>query len=345
MPNRISAHPMSGGDWSRLLLLSGFWGCTFYFVALAERELPPATLVLLRVGIAALALNAWLLVTGRRLPADARKLGQFLVMGFLNNLLPFALIFWAQTRIASGLAAILNASTPIFAMALAHAAVRDERLGAARAAGVLTGFAGVTVMVGAEALRGLSGELLGQLAVLGAALSYACAGLYGRRLRGCPPAVAACGQLSGSALLALPLALLIDQPQFMLNGTLPVPGSTTVAAVLALALFGTALGYVLYFKILATAGAVNLLLVTLLLPAVAVLLGAGLLGERLEQRQIAGMALIALGLAVIDGRALRALRRAWASRAALPAALPAAPPVATPVAPGARAQAEPAPPA
>ncbi len=297
MPNQISA-----ADWGRLLLLSAFWGCTFYFVALAQRELPPVTLVMLRVVIAALALNAWLLTTGQRLPGDPRRLGQFLVMGFLNNLLPFALIFWAQTHIASGLAAVLNASTPIFAMILAHLLTRDDRLSAARAVGVMVGFAGVAVMVGLEALHGMSEGLLGQLAVLGAALSYGCAGIYGRRLRGHPPAVAACGQLSGSALLALPLALMLDQPW-----TLPLPGPTTTAAVLALALMGTALGYVLYFRILAASGAVNLLLVTLIMPVIAVLLGAGLLSERLELRQIAGMALIALGLAIIDGRAGRAL--------------------------------------
>ncbi len=304
MPNQMSV-----ADWSRLLLLAAMWGCTFYFVALAQRDLPPLTLVALRVCIAASALHLWLLTTGQRLPGDARKLGQFLVMGFLNNLLPFALIFWAQTHIASGLAAILNAATPIFAMTLAHVLTRDDRLSPARALGVVTGVLGVAVMVGLEALQGLSANLLGQLAVLGAALSYAGAGIYGRRLRGYPPAVAACGQLSGSAVMALPLALLIDQPWM-----LPAPGAATVAAVSALALLGTALGYVMYFQILATSGAVNLMLVTLLMPAVAVLLGAGLLDESLAPRQIAGMALIALGLAVIDGRLWRRLRRGVAAR-------------------------------
>ncbi len=299
MPNQMSL-----ADWSRLLLLAALWGCTFYFVALAQRDLPPMTLVALRVCIAAAALHLWLLLTGQRLPGDTCKLGQFLVMGFLNNLLPFALIFWAQTHIASGLAAILNAATPIFAMTLAHVLTRDDRLSAARALGVLTGVLGVAVMVGLEALQGLSANLLGQLAVLAAALSYACAGIYGRRLRGYKPAVAACGQLSGSAVMALPLALMIDQPWM-----LPAPGAESIAAVLALALLGTALGYVIYFQILATSGAVNLLLVTLLLPAVAVLLGAGLLDEKLEPRQIAGMALIALGLTAIDGRLWRRIKK------------------------------------
>lgn len=298
MPNQMSL-----ADWSRLLLLAAMWGCTFFFVALAQRDLPPMTLVALRVCIAASALHIWLLVRRQRLPGDARRLGQFLVMGFLNNLLPFALIFWAQTHIASGLAAILNAATPIFAMALAHVLTRDDRLTSARALGVLTGVLGVAVMVGLEALWGLSADLLGQLAVLGAALSYACAGLYGRRLHGYPPAVAACGQLSASAVMALPLALLIDRPWM-----LPAPGGEAVVAVLALALLGTALGYAIYFQILATSGAVNLLLVTLLLPAVAVFLGVGLLDEKLAPRQIAGMALIALGLATIDGRLWRRLR-------------------------------------
>ncbi len=302
---------MSAQDWARLLLLSGLWGCTFFLVAVAGRDLPPMTLVALRVGLAAAVLYPWLMLTGTRLPSRPRKLGQFLVMGFLNNLLPFALIFWAQTHIASGLAAILNASTPIFAMTLAHLLTRDDRLSPARAAGVLTGFVGVAVMVGLEALEGLSAGLLGQVAVLGAALSYACAGLYGRRLRGLVPAAAACGQLTFSSLLAVPLALAIDQPW-----NLPAPDAATVASVLALGLLGTALGYAVYFRVLASAGAVNLLLVTLLLPAVAVLLGAGVLGETLAPRQAAGMALIALGLAVVDGRLWAALRRAAAARTA-----------------------------
>jgi drug/metabolite transporter (DMT)-like permease len=302
---------LSATDWSRLLFLSAVWGCTFFFVAVAGRDLPPMTLVALRVGLAAAVLYLWLILTGTRLPSHPRKLGQFLVMGFFNNLLPFTLIFWAQTHIASGLAAILNASTPIFAMTLAHLLTRDDRLSPARAVGVLTGFAGVAVMVGLEALEGLSAGLLGQVAVLGAALSYACAGLYGRRFRGLGPAVAACGQLTFSSLLAVPLALVIDRPW-----NLPAPDAATVASVLALGLLGTALGYAVYFRILASAGAVNLLLVTLLLPAVAVLLGAGLLGETLAPRQVAGMALIALGLAVVDGRLWAALRRATAARTA-----------------------------
>jgi len=300
--------PMSAADWGRLFSLAGLWGCTFFLVAVAQRDLPPMTLVALRVGLAAAALHLWLAATGVRLPADPRILGRFLIMGALNNLLPFALIFWAQTQIASGLAAILNAATPIFAMTLAHVLTRDDRLTPERAAGVMIGFLGVAVMVGLEALEGWSGSLMGQLAVLAAACSYASAGIYGRRLRFLPPAVAACGQLSGSALLAIPLALLIDRPWLM-----PAPDAASIGAVLALALLGTALGYVVYFQILATSGAVNLLLVTLLLPALAVLLGAGLLGETLAPRQVAGMALIALGLAVIDGRVWRALRPRFSS--------------------------------
>lgn len=302
---------MSAADWTGLLSLSALWGCTFYFVAVAQRDFPPLTLVMLRVVLAAVALNLWLALTRQRLPADPRRLGQFLVMGLLNNLLPFALIFWAQTHIASGLAAILNASTPIFAMILAHLLTRDERMNARRGAGVLIGFFGVAVMIGSQAMQGMSENLLGQVAVLGAALSYGCAGIYGRRLRGYPPAVAACGQSTASAIMAAPLALLIDRPWL-----LPAPGTDSISAVLALALLGTALGYVLYFRILASAGAVNLLLVTLILPAVAVLLGAALLGERLAPREIAGMALIALGLIVTDGRALRAIARARIPRAA-----------------------------
>jgi len=224
-------------------------------------------------------------------------------MGLLNNTVPFALIFWGQRTIDTGLAAILNATTPIFTVLLAHVLTRDERLTRNRAAGVLLGLLGVAVLIGPHALAGFDLAATSQLAIVAAALSYGFAGIYGRRFRGLPPIVPAAGMLTASTAMILPVALLLDRPW-----TLPV-GGTTWAAVAGLALLSTALGYVIYFRILAAAGATNLLLVTLLIPVGALTLGAFALHERLAWNAFAGMALIFLGLCAIDGRALRRLRR------------------------------------
>ena len=256
-----------------------------------------------RVGIAALALLVVCRAKALALPRDPGLWGAFFVMGLLNNAIPFGLIAWGQTHIDSGLASILNATTPLFTVLLAHVVTQDEKLTANRMAGVLIGLAGVVVLIGPDTLAGLGAEGLGQIAVLGAAVSYACAGLYGRRLRGLPPMTAATGMLCASCLLLLPPALLFE-------GLPSLPGSSAVwAAVLGLALLSTALAYLLYFRILASAGATNLLLVTFLLPVSALLLGVLVLGEVLPWRALAGMALIFAGLGAIDGRPIAWLRQ------------------------------------
>ncbi len=287
---------MSGRDWSLLVALSVLWGGSFFFSEVALAELGPLTVVLGRVGFAALALIGLTYLTGHRLPAAWGLWGAFLVMGALNNLIPFSLIVWGQVTIDSGLAAILNATTPLFAVVLAHVLTRDERMTRGRAAGVLLGLAGVAVLVGPEALGRFDAQGLAQLAVLGAAFSYACAGIYGRRFKGLPPVVAAAGMVTCSAVLTLPLALVMERPWEM------SPGAVTWAAVLGLALPSTALAYVIYFRILASAGATNLLLVTFLIPVSALALGVAVLGERPGASALAGLALIFAGLAAVDGR-------------------------------------------
>lgn len=304
------AKPMNAGEWSLLLALSAIWGCTFFLVAIALRELPFVWVAVARVGLAAAMLHAVVLAGGSAYPRDVQSWGQFLVLGLVNNAIPFGLIFWAQTHIPSALAAILNASTPVFAMVLAHFATADDRLSARRLLGVAIGVAGVAVMMGLQALDGLGTGFLAQLAVLGAGLSYAVAGLYGRRFAGTPPVMTAAGQMTGSTLILLPIALFAAPP-----AGLAMPGIATWVALLALAGVCTALGYLIYFRILATAGATNLLLVTLLIPVGAVLLGVFALGETLLARHLAGMALIAAGLVVIDGRALRLFGRDAPARA------------------------------
>ncbi len=290
-------------EWLLLLALSALWGASFFFSKVAVAELPPFTLVLGRVGLAAGALIALVAASGQRLPRSPATWAAFLAMGALNNAIPFSLIFWGQTQIASGLAAILNAATPLFTVVLAALLTEDERMTPSRLGGVLLGLAGVVVMLGPDALDGLGADVLAQLAVLGATLSYALAGIFGRRFHGLRPPVTAAGQLVGATVLILPLALVVDRPW-----ALPPPRLETWAALVGLALVSTALGYVLYFRILAVAGATNVLLVTLLIPVSALVLGTAILGERLDPRHFAGMALIGLGLATIDGRLLALLR-------------------------------------
>lgn len=295
---------MRAREWSLLILLSILWGGSFFFAKMALTELGPFTIVFFRVALAALALNIVTSAIGASLWRAGTPWRQLLVMGALNNALPFSLIFWGQTTITSGLASILNATTPLFTVVVAHIFTRDERMTVRKLVGVLAGLTGVAILIGSD----LGGSIWGQIACLAAALSYAFAGVYGRRFQamGVAPMQAAAGQVTASAMLILPIMLIVDRPW-----ELAAPPSAVVWAALAgLALLSTALAYVLYFRILAAAGATNLLLVTLLIPVTAILLGAVFLGERFELRQFAGMALIGLGLAAIDGRILRRLRAA-----------------------------------
>ena len=290
-------------EWLLLLLLSVLWGGSFFFAEVALRELQPLTVVLGRVGFGALALLILVHVRGGRMPTDLRLWGAFFGMGLLNNVIPFSLIVWGQVHIDSGLASILNGTTPLFAVLLAHVLTADERLTANRLVGVMVGFAGMVVMVGPDALRGFSWHGLGQLAVLGAALSYAFAGIFGRRLRSLPTTVAAAGMLTASTILMLPPAILLETP-FSVSPSPMVWGS-----IIGIALLSTAAAYLIYFRILATAGATNLLLVTFLIPISALILGGLVLGEQPTWQAFAGMALIFAGLICIDGRPIKFLRR------------------------------------
>lgn len=293
---------MTGTEWGLLLTMSVLWAASFFFAAVAVQALPPFTLVTLRVGLAALMLGGVLRALGHALPRDGTIWAAFLVMGLLNNVVPFCLIVWGQTRIASGLAAILNAMTPFATVLVAHVLTGDEKATPQKLVGVGIGLAGVIAMVGPDALGGLGADVSAQLAVLAATVSYAFAGVWGRRFKrlGVPPLAAAMGQVTASALVLVPIALLVDRPWTLAPPPWPVWG-----AVLGIAALSTALGYVIYFRILATAGATNLLLVTFLIPVTAVLLGTLVLGERLDVRHFIGMALIGFGLAAIDGRPWR----------------------------------------
>lgn len=293
--------------WIWLLALSVLWGGSFFFSKVALGELDPFTVVFGRVALAALALNIVLAATTTSLFGGQAPWRAFFAMGFLNNALPFSLIFWGQTEIASGLASILNATTPLFTLVVAHFLTEDEKIDRTKVAALIAGLSGVTMLFGPDLLLGDSSSW-GQLACFGAALSYAFAGVYGRRFRamGITPMAAAAGQVTASAVLILPIMLLVERPWALLAAPSPV----VWLALAGLALLSTALAYVLYFRILAVAGATNLLLVTFLIPVTAILLGAMVLGERLLPRHFGGMALIGVGLAVLDGRIAGLLRPA-----------------------------------
>jgi len=284
-----------------LLLLSVLWGGSFFFAAVQVKALPPLTIVLLRVGLAAVILNALV-----RAPGSRQAWRAFFGMGLLNNAVPFCLVVWGQSHIASGLAAILNATTPISTVIVAHLLTDDEKLTANRLLGVSIGFLGVVILIGPDSLQGLGANVLAQIAVLAAAVFYAFAGVYGRRfkLMGIDPILTATGQVTASAIVLFPVTMLVDHPWTLTTPALPVWGAIIGSAVLS-----TALGYIMYFRILATAGATNLLLVTFLIPVSAIIMGAFGLGERLEVRHFAGLAFIGAGLAAIDGRLLALFRR------------------------------------
>jgi drug/metabolite transporter (DMT)-like permease len=296
---------MGAREWTMLFVLSVLWGGSFFFFKVLVAEFPPFTVVLGRVGLAALALNILLLLKRDLMPRDPRLWGAFLIMGLLNNVIPFSLIVFGETRISSGLASILNATTPIFTVLAAHVLTSSEKLSWAKGFGVFFGFAGVAVLIGPGVLIGLEKDnLLGEAACLLAALVYALAGIYGRRFKGIPPLKVATGQITASTLVLIPLAAFVDRPW-----TLSAPSANAWMAFLGIALLSTALAYILYFRILAAAGATNLLLVTFLLPISAMALGVFVLGEKATWQGLAGMALIGMGLAAIDGRLWRAVMR------------------------------------
>lgn len=285
-------------DWSLLVLLSILWGGSFFFVSVALDGFGPFTVVAGRVSIAAIALSCFIHARGLRLPSRWRDWESLLVMGFLNNALPFTLIAFGQQRIDSGLASIFNATTPFFTVLFAHFLTRDEKFSGPKLLGIGLGLAGVIGIIGPGALSALRFESVGQCAVLAAAVSYGAAAIYGRRLRHLPSITAAAGMLVASSLLTLPAAAT----------ELPAPGAwhlAPAAAIFGMALLSTAVAYVIYFRLLATVGSTNLALVTFLIPASAIALGAVFRDERLDPEAWAGMGLIFAGLVSVDGRIFR----------------------------------------
>lgn len=293
---------LSPSQWLLLVVLAVLWGSSFLFAGIAVKELPPFTIVLARVALAAALLVPFVLASGHRLPNTLAGWMPFLGMGLLNNVIPFTAIVAGQKDIASGLASVLNATTPLFALVATHLLTPDK-MRAAQLTGVLIGVAGVAVLMGPATFGHEKTSLTGMVLVLAGTASYGVASVWGRRLRETPPLLSACCQLICSSAILLVLASLIDRPW-----TLPVPSHETLAAIAGHAVLSTALAYVIFFRILAVSGAFAVMLVTLLIPIPGIALGVAVLGEPIVQRHILGALVIGAGLIVIDGRLPRLLR-------------------------------------
>jgi drug/metabolite transporter (DMT)-like permease len=300
---------MSPSQWLLLVVLSVLWGGSFFCVGVAVRELPALTLVLARVGLAALTLLPLVWTAGLRRPSTWQAWMPFLGMSVLNNVAPFLLIANGQKEVASGLAAVVNASTPVWALLAGRLLGGDGPMPPHKLIGALIGIAGVAALVGPEALLGMRSSAWGMLLILGGAMCYGLSALWGRRLREEPPLLTAFCQLFCSTLLLAPVTLLVDRPW-----TLPLPSWQASAAILALAVLSTALAYIVFFRILAVSGPANAMLVTLLNPVSAILLGVLVLGETLLARHVLGAVVIASALIVIDGRIAGAIGRSMRRR-------------------------------
>jgi len=292
-------------DWGLLVLLSLLWGGSFLCVGIAVQELPVLTIIALRVSLAALVLLGIALFSGHQLPRGRKTWQAFLALGLLNNVIPFGLIVFGQQTIGAGLAAILNATTPLWTVLIAALFLADERFSKQKLFGVLLGLIGVIVIVGPDSLAGISRNLGAQLAVLGATLSYAFASVFGRRFAAAKisPLHTALGQVTASSFILVPLALMIDTPWAS-----ALPSQATIFAILGLAVLSTAGGYLLFFNILERAGATNVSLVTLLIPPSAIAMGMLFLEETLQGIHFIGLALIILGLLSLQGRLFRLSR-------------------------------------
>ena len=291
---------MTAGDWAMVLFLGAIWGGSFFFARIAVAEIPPLTLVLFRVAIAAAALHVYLAARGPSFRLALPYAASFVALALLNNIIPFSLIFAGQTELGAGIASVLNATTPFWTVIIANAATSDEKLSWNKIAGILLGIAGTAVMIGPGLLAGIGGPVWAKLALIGAALSYGFAGVFAKRFRQVPPAIVATSQLTASTLIMIPVVLMTSGASNLFVASPPV-----WLAVFALALLSTAFAYILFFSIVASAGATNASLVTLVVPVSAIVLGALFLGERLEFFEVGGMMLIGLGLVTIDGRLIK----------------------------------------
>jgi drug/metabolite transporter (DMT)-like permease/protein-S-isoprenylcysteine O-methyltransferase Ste14 len=277
-----------------LILLGLIWGASFMFIKVALPTVPPFTIVFVRTALAGLVLYAVVRYRGLRMPPPGAIWGSFLVMGLLNGAIPYSLINWGEIHIEAGLGAILNSLMPLFTVIFAHFATRDERFSRRKLVGISLGLGGVVLLMGPSVLKGFGSHVLGQLAVAGAAASYAVAAIYGKRLGKDAPFILATGQMAGGAVLVAPLMIVVDKPWTL------HPDLSAIFCLVLLAVTNTALAYVLYYRILAAVGATRLSLVTYIIPLSGVFWGWLVLGERLHWTAFAALGLILASVGTVS---------------------------------------------
>lgn len=288
---------MGAREWALLLLLlSGLWGSSFFFIEVALQSITTFTVVFLRVAIAALILTTIIYASGQRLPLTVKAWRQFIILGLLRAALPISLFVWAETQIDSGLAGILNSTAPLFTGMIAHVSTQDDKLTQQRLIGIMVGMAGVSVLIGADILQGLGAQVIAQVAILGATCSYGFAAVYGRQFKGTTsPLVSAAGMLTGATLLILPFAIM-EQPWQL------TPSILSMGAIIGLSVFSTAVAFIVWFQLIFSAGASNTSMVTFLIPITALILGSVFLKETIEISAIVGLLIILSGLGIAQNR-------------------------------------------
>ena len=289
---------MTNRLWGLLLLLACFWGGSFVAYEIGLQSLPVSSLVMYRIGGAALFLWILALAFGWKIPRG-KVWGEFLMLGLLNNAIPFFLIAWGQQFIESGLSSILNGATALFGAILAPFFFADERLTVNKLVGVILGFLGVSIAIGIETLHNLDPRNLGQLAVIAASLSYAFGGIWAKKRVKTEPKITALGMLTMGTVLMVVMHFTTDP-----TGAL-IPSLHSGLAAAYLAIVGTAFAYLLFYKVLGEAGVSYVTLITLLIPVIAITLGAIILSERLHNSAFLGFGIVAIGLMITDGRLVR----------------------------------------
>ena len=288
--------------WGMLLFLSIIWGGSYLFVGIAVKDLSPLVIVMARVVIAAAALLPLHLILIGPLPRDREAWTAIVGLSILNNVIPFTLIVTGQTMIASGLASVINATSPLFGVAFIAAAGIDKLI-PRKVLGILIGILGVAALKGGS-LFAENSQSIGILLCLGAAASYGVGSLWARmKLRDTPPLSMATGQLLVSSLIMTVLAFSFDNPSQLIDASVE-----SWISLLGLALLSTSFAYILFFRVVAKSGPANVLLVTMIIPVSAIAMGITVLGETLDIMEIVGTVIIMLALVVIDGRALKWLR-------------------------------------
>jgi drug/metabolite transporter (DMT)-like permease len=295
---------LGAAEWGLIALQSMLWGSSYFFIAVAQPDLPPLTIAALRTIPASIVLVTIVLSLGYRMPATLAEWRTFIFFSAFNSLLPFALIVWGQARATGGMAAILNATAPLFGIFLAHLLTRDEKISAHKLAGILVGITGVAILVGADFIGGTREDMLARLALIAAPLCYVLANIFARTYLGHhPPFVIAMMQMVATIFVAFPLALAVDRPW-----TLSMPSLTVLGAIVGMGVFGSGLSSLCHFTVLRRAGTTNALLVTLIMPLTPIVLGGLFIGEHLTLREATGALVIAAALIIIDGRMLRSFR-------------------------------------